>query len=127
MTRTVDLPLGNYQNGTRTTGWRAIPDTATFISVELARCTSADPTIWPNASTMVDLTIELSMDGGATVYLRATEGQIPGGIMPGKGGGEAPRSRKALWPIPPGSNRMVRLGASVSGGPIRTSGTIEIA
>lgn len=126
MTRTVDLPLGNYPNGARSTAWRAVPDTATFISVELARCTSADLTIWPSVSTMVDLMIELSMDGGASVYLRATEGQIPGGIMPGKGGGEATRTRIALSPIPAGTNRMVRISASVSGGPIRTSGTVEI-
>jgi hypothetical protein len=125
MTRTVDLPLNNYPNGARSTAWRAIPDSATYISIELARCTSADPTIWPNPSTMVDLTIELSMDGGASVYIRNTEGQIPGGIMPGIGG-EATRTRIALWPIPPGTNRMVRIAASVSGGPIRTSGTIEI-
>jgi hypothetical protein len=126
MARTLDLPLGNYPNGTRSTAWRSIPDAATYAGVELARCTSANPAIWPNASTMVDLTIDISMDGGNTVALSATTGQCPGGIVPGKGGGDAPITRIALQPLPVGTNRMVRITATVSGGPIRTSGTVEI-
>jgi hypothetical protein len=126
MTRSVDLPLANYPNGTRSTAWRTIPNAATYAGVELARCTSADPTTWPSASTMVDLTIEISLDGGNTVALSATSGQCPGGIVPGKGGGDAPLTRIALQPLPGGTNRMVRITATVTGGPIRTSGTVEI-
>jgi hypothetical protein len=63
----------------------------------------------------------------ARVRSRATEGQVPGGIVPGKGGGDATRTRIALSPLPGGTNRMVRISCfTVSGGPIRTSGTVEI-
>jgi hypothetical protein len=125
MTRTVDLPLANYPNGSRSTSFRSIPDNATRISVEVARCTTADPTIWPNASTMLDLSIDLSTDGGNT-FLRATSGQIAGGIQPGLHGQEATVTRISMVDIPPGTGRSVRLSAVISGGPLRTFGTIEI-
>lgn len=126
MSRSIDLPLGNYPNGTRSTSWRAISDAITKASVEIARCTTADPTIWPNASTEVDLTIDFSMDGGATIALSATSGACPGGIAIGLHGVEAPATRIGLSPLPVGSGRAIRITATVRGGPIRTSGTVEL-
>lgn len=122
----VDLPLANYPNGTRSTSWRAIDPTITQISVEVQRCTNADTTIWPNATTLLDLTIDFSMDGGTTVFTSATTGQTPGGIVPGLHGvGDSPVTRIALIGIPTGANNAVRLTASISGGPLRTQGTIS--
>lgn len=123
--RSIDLPLADYPNGTRATNFRAIPDDATRISVEVARCTTADPTIWPNASTHLDLSIDLSTDGGLT-FLRATSGGIAGGIQPGLHGGEAAVTRITMSGIPPGTGRSVRLSGTISGGPLRTQGTVEI-
>lgn len=124
MTIFVDLPLANYPNGTRSTPWRPLTPDITRVSVEVQRCTSVDPTIWPNAATLLDLTIDLSMDGGATVFTSATSGQTPGGIVPGLHGAEADVTRITLVDIPAGANRAVRLTATISGGPLRTSGSV---
>lgn len=120
----IDLPLANYPNGTRSTAWRALDPTITQISVEVARCTSVDPTIWPNDTTLLDLNIDLSMDGGATVFTSAGTGQAKGGIV-SRNGVEADATRVTLIGIPPGANRAVRLSATITGGPLRTSGTIS--
>lgn len=126
MSKTIDLPLANYPNGTRSTSWRAIDSTITSASVEIARCTTADPTIWQNISTQVDLTIDFSMDGGTTIAFSATSGTCVGGIAIGLHGAEATATRIGLSPLPAGANRAVRITATVRGGPIRTFGSVEL-
>lgn len=64
------------------------------------------------------------MDGGIT-FQSYTTGMVPGGIFPFKGG-EATATRQTLAGIPPGANRMVRLGVVISGGPLRSFGTITM-
>jgi hypothetical protein len=126
MTRTVDLPLANYPNGSRATPFRAIPDDCTRVSVEVARCTTADPTIWPNVSTALDLNIDISLDGGQTVAFSAQSGHIVGGIQKGLHGLEAAVTRITLDGLTPGPNRAARLSGNITGGPLRTFGTVEI-
>lgn len=75
---------------------------------------------------MLDLNIDISLDGGQTVGLSAQSGHIVGGIHPGLHGTEAAVTRITLDGLPPGPNRMVRLSGTISGGPLRTFGTIEI-
>jgi len=126
MSRSIDLPLANYPNGTRSTTWRSLTPDITRASVEVQRCTSADPTIWPNVTTSLDLTIDFSLDGGTTIALSATSGHVVGGIQPGLHGTEADVTRITLIDIPAGANRAIRLTGTIAGGPLRTQGTIEL-
>lgn len=123
MTRNVDLPLANYPNGPNATPFRPIPDDCTRVSVEVATCTTADPTIWPNVSTVLQLFIDVKFSDGS--ILSAGSGECVGGIHPGLHGQEAAVRRVILDGLTPMPNRSVRLRGEITGGPLRTFGTVE--
>lgn len=119
---TIMLPLANYPNGQQQ-GTLAIPDAATHAGFWLQRCTSTDPTIWPNASTTISVLFELQIDGGGFQFFASFA--AAGGIArDGENGPEIPNSgpdnTMTLWP---GINRRMRITAIVAGGPLRTQGT----
>lgn len=122
--KSVALPLKNYQNGDYALGPANVPDWVTFIGVELTRCTTATPTIWPNQSTQFEAVMELSMDGGAT-WGPAGRVTAIGGIYVNKLGVEAPVTAFGAG-IAPGVGRLIRGTASIAGGPLRTEVSVVL-
>lgn len=123
--KSVALTLKNYQDGSYSLGPATVPDWATSIGVELTRCTTATPTIWPNQSTQFEAVMELSMDGGAT-WGPAGRVTAVGGIFTNKNGVEAQVTAFGAT-ITPGVGRLIRGAASIAGGPLRTEVSVVLS
>lgn len=123
--KSVALSLKNYQDGNYSLGPANVPDWVTFIGVELTRCTSATPTIWPNQSTQFEAVMELSMDGGAT-WEAAGRVTAVGGIYVNKLGVEAQVTAFSAT-VTPGVGRLIRGTASIAGGPLRTEVSVVLS
>lgn len=122
--KNVALPLRNYQNGVYDLGPANVPDWATFIGVELTRCTAATQNIWPNESTKFDCIMELSVDGGATWVVAGGMTAI-GGVYVNKNGIESQVSDFSVT-VSPGVSRRVRGTVTITGGPLRTEVSIVL-
>lgn len=121
MARTTILPLGDYPTGAQTIGPANIADGLTVLTVAIARCTAADLTIWPNASTTVDLKAEVTTQPGAgATWVFISGATAVGGILPARDGSDVPES---TWTVnlPPGNNRRLRVQSIIANGPLRTS------
>ncbi len=121
------LPLNNYANGTRVLGPIDVADDVTSIDFNIQRCTSATPTVWPNAATTLDITPEVSIDGGLT-WVESGKSTNVGGIQQAKGGGELAFARSG-GSIPSAANgitRQYKVTTVIAGGPLRTSATVEV-
>ena len=129
MPNVTALPLGNYANGTHGPfGPVDIADNVTSVLISIQRCTSADLTIWPNATTILTMTPEVSIDGGVT-WIEAGKSVSPGGILIRKLTGlEVPVSESGgSLPAPQnGITRKYRVTIDIVGGPLRSSATIEV-
>lgn len=117
--------VGNLPNGTRNYGPVAVPDDVIGAYVRVARCTSADPTIWDDPACQIVWLIEISYDGGDT-WERAGGAPGGGGIIPadpvrhpGYPAGEVDASM-SLVRIRPGTGRLARGSTTVTGGPAKT-------
>lgn len=117
------MPLANYANGTHAAGPIDIADDVVSVDFNIQRCTTATPTIWPNASTILTITPEVSVDGGP--FVENGPSTSSGGIGFDKHGGEAPFTL-AGGALPAGINRRYRVTATISGGPLRSTATVEV-
>jgi len=119
------LPLANYSNGVRVSSAIDIADDVTSVDFSIQRCTTATPTIWPNASTVLDILPEVSLDGGTT-WIEAGRSTAPGGIITSvKAGGEVPFMIGG-GSLPAGTNRKYRVTTTITGGPLRSTATVEV-
>jgi len=114
------IPLGNYPNGSFTSPVVDIPDAATDVEFDIAACTSAQPTIWPNSTTTLTLETEFSLDGGASFISGGGFNNAPGGVHKNKLGQEIPIDTFTTS-IPSGSGRKARATFTIAGGPLRSS------
>lgn len=121
--RTIVLPTRNYQTGTEQVTLPDPPAGATVVAFEIARCTSAEPNIWPNEATVFAARLEESLDGGAT-WDRAIGFSASGGIVLDKSGAEATVSSLSAA-LRAGSNRKLRATVTITNGPLRSTGTLE--
>lgn len=121
--REVAVPLANYPSGTRQVTARNVPDWATHIAFEFERCTSADPTLWPNASTTLSIALETFVDG---VWLSSGGFGGEGGIMLDPDGEFEVDRSFGRFSLHAGTNRQVRATIVISNGPLRTRGHIEM-
>jgi hypothetical protein len=120
------LPLGNYPNQSRTLGPIDIADDVTSCDISVQRCTTATPTIWPNVTTVLANTPQVSVDGGAT-WIEAGASVSPGGISTFRGVEVAwGISGGSLPPAVNGITRQYRVNIVITGGPCRTSATFEV-
>jgi len=124
MTTTVAFPLANYPDGTRTSSNVSVSDAATTLSFSVQRCTSSTPTIWPNATTTLAITVDQSNDGGST-WRNVFGFTAIGGIVTDKHGVEIPNSF-ASTTLNPGTSRLLRATATIAGGPLRSSGQFDV-
>ena len=125
MTTTRELPLANYPTGSRTFV-KQTPNGLAGFKIDIARCTSADPTIWPDAATKLGLFVTPSYDGGATFDPAARIGWGPD-AGPGAGGGIRLDGRSGAEIVvqdlggtfdPPAN--AVRVDVEIVNGPLRT-------
>lgn len=117
------LPLANYATGSHTAGPIDIPDNVVSIDFSIQRCTTATPTIWPNASTILAVVPQISFDGGST-WIECGPSTQSGDIGFDKNHNEAPFS-KGGGAIPAGTNRKFKVVATIIGGPLRSTATVE--
>jgi len=121
--RDTVLPLADYPNGTHE-GTFNLGDSVTGWWFEIARCTSADPTIWPNASTTISVQMHVSFDNGQT-WQDGGWFTAEGGIHVKRDSTEATAVRFSST-LRPGTNRKLRAQVTIAGGPLRSFGTLEV-
>lgn len=118
-TKTRQIPLGNYPNGTRNFGPIATPKGLDQFDIRIGRCTTADPTIWPNASTVLKIDLQFSFDGGVNYTpLGANSWEQGGGIIVQRGVEQA--ETILTWSFSPDQPTHFKGRITVTGGPIRT-------
>lgn len=117
------LPLANYPDQVTVVGPFTVPVGASSIMLSVLRCTPADPTIWPNASTLLSVQSELSVDSGASwrPFFGFTDQQ--GGQLPDEETGGVAATSYLATAIPQATNpsRRVRATVTVKGGPLRSA------
>ena len=121
------LPLGNYANGTRQLGPIDLASDVTSVLFSIQRCTTATPTVWPNASTTLEIIPEVSLDGGVT-WIEAGRTTNVGGIQLSKFGTELAFALSGGY-LPAevgGVTRQYRVQTTIAGGPLRTSASVEV-
>ena len=120
----INIPLRNYSGSDSFGPVELLPGEHTLF-VELAHCTTANPTIWPNYDTILTITCELSVDGG-TNWEPSGSTISRGGIQVSNWNGlEVPVTvfSTGLRPAP---QRHFRVNFSIANGPLRTSGTVGL-
>jgi hypothetical protein len=129
MTIMVSLPLGDYENGTHVGVWVPVPAGTHHALAIIKRCTAQTPDIWPNVETEIDLIIEMSLNGGASVYKSSptTAPAIPGGVTK-KNGVDYPISSQGYWDLSPnlGDSAFVRATVVVKNGPWRSQVEFDV-
>ena len=121
------LPLNNYANGTRQLGPIDLASDVTSVLFSIQRCTTATPTVWPNASTTLEIIPEVSLDGGVT-WIEAGRTTNVGGIQLSKFGTELAFALSGGY-LPAevgGVTRQYRVQTTIAGGPLRTSASVEV-
>lgn len=132
------LPLFNYPTGTYHIGFGpgdpvsggggpplVIPDGTKTCDIEVQRCTTLTPTIWPNAATTLETISYVSADGGVT-WIQSAASKAGGGISFRKDGVTEVDFAPMGGPLPAGTNRLYRCKFIVENGPLRTSGNVIV-
>lgn len=118
----------NIPSGVRTFGPFDVPDGTTLIVFKLDRCTTATPTIWPNASTAITLSAYLAAGHAPDSSSRDSPDFIGGitangGILIARDGSELTSSTYGC-PLAAGVSRQVTFTLNVVNGPLRSNATI---
>ena len=119
MAKTQQLPLNNYATGSYTFT-KATPNGLSGFMLEIGRCTTATPTIWPNATTELDIMVIPSFDGGATFDANAKIGFAGafGGILADPKNGIEHTVTSFGGRFSPQEPTAVRVDIVIRGGPI---------
>lgn len=101
-----------------------VPDDLTNTIITLGLCTTATPTFWPRATTILTANAYWSVDGGANFRHRSVF-SVEGGIHLSKGV-EVPN---CVWSfgLPPSPGRLLRILFDVIDGPLDTRVTVEVS
>lgn len=125
MAKLRDLPLRNYPNGSVSFGPYALGLDGGSLGFLIGRCTAADPSIWPNASTVLTFDVQFSFDGG-TVYTTPGlySGEMVGGIVsfpatPNSAAGDFAESGYT-WDWFPERPTHMKGTVTITGGPLRS-------
>jgi len=117
-TTTRDLPLASRPTGVYGPFTKATPNGFSGFKAHIARCTSADLTIWPDLASRLKVMILRSYDGGTTFPNEPMGWEQGGGIIKDKFGAEIAFSDLSFGCNPEPTH--VRITAEVINGPIRT-------
>lgn len=118
------LPVETYPVGFTPFGPVALHDDVIAVFVELYRCTTRDPSIWPEKSTFIRVIPELSGDRGKTWDVAGGLGHW-GGIEEHYKGHEHD-SILGTMDVPQAADRWIRGTIEVVGAPARTGLAIEL-
>lgn len=118
----IPLPLVNYPSGTQTLGPVNVPSRIHGARLELARCTSATPTIWPSASTLLGIEVQIEV-AGQWRQLAAASG-ARGGILLDRQGLEAAMDYFEVRRPDEITVSRARAIITITGGPLRTQGAL---
>lgn len=118
----MELQEQLYANGTIPFGPIVLPQGINGCELRIARCTTATPTLWPNALQRVTIALDCSYDGGATYQIGQFGFSQVGGIFMNKAGGEVSED-VVRFRCTPQIATHVRGLVTIAGGPIRTAVT----
>ncbi len=113
----------NLATGTQDVGPLNLPNSLASLKITLARCTTPTPTVWPNSTTTIAVTLFVSLDGGTT-WIPSGAFTAAGGIYV-RNGVEVPSTIMEVAPIPDGTSRKLKATIVVNNGPLVSSVTIE--
>ena len=121
-----DFMLENLvPDGTISFGPRPIPDDATEVLIEFARCTPDTPDIWPDPNTVIMIDVWVSYDGGKTWPTHLFDGaHAYGGIHQHVKGYVMPKTQWAKY-CQPAPGRLVKGDVRVINGPCKTSASFD--
>lgn len=132
------IPLDDYPAGTYRIGFGpgnpvsggggpplVIPNGTKTCDIEVQRCTTLTPTIWPNVDTKLETIAEVSADGGAT-WIESARSKAGGGISFRKDGVTEVDFAPMGGPLPVGENRLYRCTFIISGPVLRTSANVIV-
>lgn len=124
MARTIiieDVPVA-LPTGLQQLPERNVPNALERVTMRLKRCTTATPTFWPNASTVLHAEAWLSIDNAPFVRISALRGAAGGILL--DDGVEQP---EWYWffTIWPGANRRIRFDIEVENGPLVSEFSLE--
>lgn len=123
MTTIVVKPLAVYAAGTYTVPPTSVPNSFTRFRMDIARCTSADNTVWPNSTDTISYMLTCSTNGGP--FYELGDGSDTGGIvLNGKTHVEVPFMTMDSE-LPVGENRIISGTATLSAA-IKTSVTVTV-
>ena len=114
----LNIPLANYPSGSREFGPINVNPALRRLTFTVSRCTTATPTIWPNESTTLDVSIE-GLYG-------ADWRPLGGALWSGGNSNERPTTSIIVdWSSTPDARpSQLRASLVISGGPLRTSGAL---
>jgi len=120
---TINIPQASHPTGTVSFGPIAVPSGLTGFSMSVARCTGVTPTIWPDAASLIQLSLDCSYDGGATYQVRQFAFENPGGVLKDRSGVDIPRWNVSAR-VDPLQPTHIKVSMTVVNGPILTSAVI---
>ena len=117
------FPLMNMPSGVSLIPASAVPAGTKQITLAMQRCTSAAPTVWPNQATTIQIDVYGSMDGNTWQHIGA--GTAEGGILNDSAGAEVAETYISFGFV--SAPAYVKATATVTNGPLYTSGTVTAA
>ena len=114
------FPLMNLPSGVSLIPASAVPAGTKQITLAMQRCTSAAPTVWPNPTTTIQIDVYGSMDGRTWQHIGA--GTAEGGILIDSAGAEVTETYISFGLVK--APAYVKATATVTNGPLYTSGTV---
>lgn len=111
--RTNVIPLATYPAGTRQIPSRNMNNNVIGYGIEIARCTTATPLIWPDPASTIEINVEVSFNGGTT-WVSGGGFMAYGGIYIRRDGTEAAISSNLIMGIPDVNGRRIRATVTLS-------------
>lgn len=105
------FPVATYPSGAHAIAATSLSDSITSIGIAVQRCTTADPTIWPNTSDSISFDLQVSLDNGVT-YQEWASGSDTGGIRTTKFGETLTMDIQGS--LPAGTNRWLKGTATIT-------------
>lgn len=115
-----NIPLGNYPTQIFTIPVRSAPRGMEGCEIVIPRCTTATPTIWPDAASLIVVRLDFSLDNQANWVNDYFVSRQSGGIK-SKNGVEVTQALMSMYFSPPPTHYRGTL--EIINGPIRTSMT----
>ena len=118
-----ELPVSLVTSSTSTTAI-SLNDALSRVVFRLKRFTTLTPQFWPDATTGINVSVELSFNGGISWQVACGVGSN-GGLFVFRTGVEATETTLSCS-LQPGIGRLIRLNSTVTNGPLVSAFTLEV-